>query len=298
MIHITKTMKIILIATVIAFAVCFVSLGVSLTIELVNNNSGTVDFGGSGGGGGNGGSGGVKPNTQQPSTPAGSVTSGEGAKTGIKLPSVTPEGTYLSVSNDSTQDISGDTAIKSGAAVLVDITDNVTVASKNSDVKIYPASMTKVMTLLVACENAKDPNVLLTVTEEMAEKYKSANNQGASIATAWKAGDQVTVEDALYLVIYKSDTYACWLLADYVAGGEAAFVQMMNQKASDMGLTGTKFTNCTGLFNSEHYTTCREMAAIMAAAMNNEAAAKVLMRTELYTVDVYTNGERIGGVDM
>ena len=291
MIHISKTMRIVLIATLSVFVVSLVCLGVSFAVEIFGGTDSYMA--GGGGAGGSGGSGGGA------STQAASVSSGIGEKTGIVLPCATKEGTYLGVSNERTQDISGDTAIKSGAAVLVDITDNVTVAGKNADTRIYPASMTKVMTLLVACENAKNPNELLTVSKAMAEEYKKPINQGASIATAWNEGDQITVEDALYLVIYESDTIACWLLADYVAGSEAKFVEMMNAKAvNDLKLTGTKFANCTGLYNTEHYTTCRDMAAIMAAAMNNDSAAKVLNRTEMYTVDVYTNGEKTGGVDM
>ncbi|MBO7309779.1 MAG: D-alanyl-D-alanine carboxypeptidase, partial [Clostridia bacterium] len=252
-------MKIILIVTVSLFVLSLVCLGVSLAVDIIDNNSsyGVVGSGGDGGG------------KKQPSTPVDSTVSGVGKKTSIVLPCATKEGVYLGVSNERTQDISADTAIKSGAAVLVDITDNVTVAGKNADARIYPASMTKVMTLLVACENAKDPNALLTVTKAMAEEYKKPTNQGASLAKAMAEGEQITVEDALYMVIYESDTMACWLLADYVAGGEAQFVQMMNQRATELGLTGTHFTNCTGLYNTEHYTTCRDMAAIMAAAMNN-----------------------------
>ena len=289
MINITKTMKIILISTLIAFSVCFVSLGVSLVVEIVNNASESVDIGGEGGG---------KSNPQKPSTPAGNIVAKEGAKTGIKLPCTTQSSTYLGAVDDKTKDISADTDIKSAAIALVDITDNRTVAGKNMDTKIYPASMTKVMTLLVACENAKDPNALLTVTQDMMTKYSSGSNAGVSTAFEWKTGYQVTVEDALHMVIYKSDTFACWLLADYVSGSEAGFVSLMNQKAAEMGLTGTHFTNCTGLYNENHYTTAREMAAIMAAVMNNETATAVITKTGMYSADVYEGGEHSQTVDM
>lgn len=293
MINITKTMKIILISTFAAFTVCFFALGISLTVEIIDNLSDDVPYSDGGGGGGGG-----KLNAQQPSTPAGSVTSNVGAKTGIVLPCTTKNSTYLGAVDDKTKDISEDNGIKSAAVALVDITDNRTVAGKNMDTKIYPASMTKVMTLLVACENAKDPNALLTVTQDMMTKYSSGSNAGGSTAFAWSAGYQVTVEDALHLVIYKSDTFACWLLADYVAGSEAGFVSLMNQKAAEMGLTGTHFTNCTGLYNENHYTTAREMAAIMAAVMNNETATAVITKTEMYTVDIYEGGEQSQTEDM
>ncbi len=218
-----------------------------------------------------------------------------GAKTGIELPSVTASGSYLCASDAATSDISAATSVKSAAMVLIDITDGRAVAQKQADVKVYPASMTKVMTLLVACENAKDPNALLTVTKEMTEKYavnsQGSSGDGPSTAFKWETGYQVTVEDALHLIIYKSDTYACWLVADYVAGSEEAFVQMMNDKAASMGLSATNFTNCTGLYNDNHYTTCREMAAIMAAAMNNAAASAVITSISQYAVDIYIDGE-------
>lgn len=279
--NINKKLAIVIIATCAALVLSLVGMTVSLIVDNINDNSGyVVDGGGDGGG-----------RSKAPQSTQASVDVKPGAKTGIVLPCATKDGTYLSVSNESTQDVSGDSEIQSAATVLVDITDNVTVAGKNADTKIYPASMTKVMTLLVACENAKDPNARMTLDKAMIDKYNKSENVGASLAFEWQEGYQITVEDALHMIIYGSDTYACWLIADYVAGGEEAFVAMMNKKAADMGLKGTSFTNCTGLYNTNHYTTCREMAAIMAAAMNNETATAVLGRKEMYTVDIYKNGE-------
>ena len=223
---------------------------------------------------------------KQDNTP---ITPTRTVKTGISLPSATKAGTYAYATASAT-DISGDSGLVSAAAALVDVTNGKAVATKNGSTKIYPASMTKVMTLLVACENATDPTALLTVTDEMVAKY--ASTDGASVAMNWQVGYQVTVEDALYMVIYESDTYACWLLAEHIAGSEAAFVQKMNQRASSLGLTGTHFENSTGLFHSNHYTTCFDMAAIMAAAMNNEAAVKVLTAKQQYTVDIYIGGTK------
>ncbi len=219
-----------------------------------------------------------KPDDNTPATPIRST------KTGISLPSATKGGTYV-YSTSTATDITG---IQSSAAALIDVTNGKAVATKNGNTKIYPASMTKVMTVLLACENAKDPTALLTVSEDMIQKYKLYDNP--STAHTWQAGYQVTVEDALYMAIYKSDTYACWLLAEHVAGSEEAFVQMMNSRAAALGCTDTSFKNCTGLFDENHYTTCFDMAAIMAAAMNNEAAAKVLTSTQQYVADIYING--------
>lgn len=209
-----------------------------------------------------------------------------GVKSGLMLPSATVAGTYVSTTSADVVDVSADTSIKSGHTILVELTGNSSVAEKGADVKIYPASMTKVMTLLVACENARDPNARITVTQEMVQYQQE---MGASGIMGFSAGESVTVEDALFLVNYNSDTIACLMLAEYVAGGEAEFVELMNKKARDIGLTGTNFVNCTGLYDAEHYTTCREMAAIMACALQNEAARKVLTSYKGYTVDIYSS---------
>ncbi len=281
-----KQMTVVVIVTLCVFLIAAITMSVCLIVNAVedSNRGGAIMTGGGGGGGGS---------TQKPGGSDGNgsgSSSGSGAKTDITLPSSTPSGSYLGTTGSDYQDVSSDTSIKSTAIILVDITDNKAIAGRNADTKIYPASMTKVMTLLVACENAKNPNELLTVTPQMVEKY--GKTDGASVAFTWKEGYQVTVEDALHLVIYESDTYACWLLADYVAGSEEAFVEKMNAKARELGCTATNFTNATGLYNKDHYTTCREMAAIMAAAMNNETATAVLTRKDLYTVDVYVGGEK------
>jgi len=207
-----------------------------------------------------------------------------GVKTGITLPCSTPNGNYLSSSASNVNTIDG---IASDCAILVDINGNISVAEKNADAIIYPASMTKVMTLLVACERATNPDVKLTITQEMVD-YQQITGGSGNLAFA--VGEQITVEDALYLINYRSDTIACLLIAEYVAGGEQGFVDLMNQKAREIGLSKTNFTNCTGLHNENHYTTCREMAAIMRCAVNNETAKQIITAYSGYSVDIYLDG--------
>ena len=217
----------------------------------------------------------------------------------LTFPSKTASGSYLST--NAANVVTGDSRLKSKAAILVDMNSTTALFAQSADTKVYPASMTKVMTLLVACEEAKDPTELLTITPEMMEALNTQKtttvqingfwtSKGASTWGGWSAGDQITLEDALFLVNYRSDTIACWLLANRFGGGEQGFVAKMNQKARSMGLTGTKFSNCTGLYNEDHYTTCREMAAIMQAAMNNPAAKTVIMAYTEHVMDVYRDG--------
>jgi D-alanyl-D-alanine carboxypeptidase (penicillin-binding protein 5/6) len=227
-----------------------------------------------------------------------------GKKTGIKLPSATTGGNYKSSSAASVKTIEG---ITCEAAVLVEVGSNTSVAEKNADSAVHPASLTKVMTLLVACENAKDPNKLLTVKQDMLDRRTELDGSGelvdnTSVLDANDdliqiqiVGKSVTVEDALYLINYQSDTVACLLMAEYVAGSEEAFVAMMNAKAREIGLTNTTFVNCTGLTEKSgeyNKTTAREMAAILACALENSVAKKIISATDKYTVNVYENGKK------
>ena len=280
-----------LITTVMLLVISLIVLCVVLCVGgLDSSPSPSVDSDGDGGN--------KTPQTNPTPPPSSPVAIKQ--KTNITLPCTT-KGGMVSYSPADAATIKSSDGIDSTWAALIDVTNGKAVATKNGSEKVYPASMTKVMTLLVACENATDSTALLTVTKEMETKYKSSYNpgeSGPSIATSWMVGNQVTVEDALYLVIYESDTYACWMLAEHIAGDEAAFVQMMNQKASVLGLSGTHFENCTGLYDDNHYTTCFDMAAIMAAAMNNATAKKVLTAKDQYFVDIYGNGVKQGSFSM
>lgn len=227
----------------------------------------------------------VPTTNNKPSTGDSSTNKGPNIVTTLKLPSATPAGNYLSSVASGAASISG---IKSEAAVLVDVGSKTAIATKNADTRIYPASMTKVMTLLVACEKATEPGKLLTVTQEMID-YQ--NSMDASGNLGFKAGEQITVEDALYLVNYRSDTIACLLLADYISGSEAEFVKLMNAKAKAIGLSNTNFVNTTGLHNSNHYTTCREMAAIMQCAMQNEMAKKIITSYSGRGIGIYVDNK-------
>ena len=190
---------------------------------------------------------------------------------------------YLATSTQSSQSL--DMMIKSNNSILVELGSYESVAEQNADDKIYPASMTKVMTLLVACENVTDLNKKLTVTQEAID-YKRENG-GSGLLVDSSLGDAFTVEDLLYILSYDSDTIACLLIAKEIAGSEAAFVSLMNDKAAELGLVSTHFTNSTGLHDEHHYTTCREMAAIMAYALDNTLARRILLSTDTKSFIAY-----------
>ena len=180
-----------------------------------------------------------------------------------------------------------DVGLYSDYAILVDLDTNRIVADLNGDQRIYPASMTKVLTLLVACENLKeaDMNQYVTFTTDVITYMQSQNASGFG----FKAGEEVKIIDLLYAIALESDCAASMQLGIYVAGSNENFVQMMNEKVAELGLLSSHFANATGLHDPNHYTTCREMASIMAAAMANERV-KMLLSTERHETTTNIHG--------
>lgn len=171
-----------------------------------------------------------------------------------------------------------DANITSNSFILVDVNTGNVIQSKKSTGepnRIYPASLTKVMTLIVVYENLKNEDSLkeeITVSEATDNQMKSLGSSGVG----FKAGETMTVETAIYALILQSDGWAALTLADYIAGGESAFVELMNNKVQEMGLKDTHFTNVTGLHNASHYSSCYDLAVIMNYAMKNAYCKNVL----------------------
>lgn len=180
--------------------------------------------------------------------------------------------------------------VNANFAILVDADAGLVVAEKNGSAKMYPASMTKVMTLLVACEHITDINEKLEITQDIVDYVKK---EGASNC-GFKAGEQVTMLDLLYGLILPSGADAALALVRRIAGSEEQFVALMNQKAQQLGISATThFTNCTGLYNDNHYSTAEDMAIIMRAAAQNSVAATILT-TRSYTTQA--NNKRSTGL--
>ena len=174
-----------------------------------------------------------------------------------------------------------ETSISSSYAALADLATGEIIASRKADSVIYPASMTKVMTLIVAVENLPSEASLQDVITVSPDVYSEMLRQESS-GIGMEPGEKLTVESMLYALMLKSDGIAACELARYVAGSEEDFVELMNLKAAKMGLTNTHFENPTGLFHENHKTTCREIASIMAYAMNMRLCRKILL-TQSYT---------------
>lgn len=165
------------------------------------------------------------------------------------------------------------TDIISSHAIFVDIEKGNILASRDETSRINPASMTKVLTLLVAVENIDNLNDTFKITSEITDYcfVNDCSNAG------FEKEEMVTIKDLLYGTILPSGADAALGLATYVAGSQEAFVDMMNKKLKELGLSGSAhFTNCVGIYDENHYCTVSDMAVIMEAAMENEICQEVL----------------------
>lgn len=170
-------------------------------------------------------------------------------------------------------------SVLSTYALLVDLDDNTIVAQRNAHDRISPASMTKILTVLVAAEHVTDLDDTFTITREITD-YSYSN--GCS-AAGFDDGETVTVKDLLYGTILPSGADAAAGLACYVSGSLDGFVDLMNEKISELGLSeSAHFTNCVGLYDENHYCTVYDMAIMLKAAVENELCREVLS-AHIYT---------------
>ncbi len=165
-------------------------------------------------------------------------------------------------------------------AVLMDAESGEPLAAKRSEEKIFPASMTKILTVLVAIEHIPDLDETIHMSEDF---YEQLYEEDASRA-GFEPGEPAKIRDLLYGALLPSGAECCIQLARQAAGSESAFVDLMNQKAADLGLVQTKFVNCTGLHDAEQFSTCTEIAKILRAAIQNETFFDVFT-THHYSVD-------------
>ena len=165
------------------------------------------------------------------------------------------------------------TQVVSEHAILVDLNTNSVVAGRDFQSQIYPASMTKIMTVLVAAEHVTDLEDKFTITPEI--NYFSYKNDCSAVGFA--DNEVVTVKDLLYGTILPSGADAAAGLATYVAGDMDSFVEMMNEKCAQLGIAETThFANVVGIYDDNNYSTCKDMAIILNAAMSNDICKEVL----------------------
>lgn len=142
------------------------------------------------------------------------------------------------------------------AAILVELSTNTIVYGKELDKKIYPASLTKIMTCMLALEYGNPEDIVTvsaTALENLSEYGSTANLQ---------KGEKLTLRELLYCIMISSANEGCNVIAEHISGSVEEFVSLMNQKAKELGMDSTRYANTHGLHNDNHYTTIRDLAVL------------------------------------
>lgn len=162
-------------------------------------------------------------------------------------------------------------------ALLIDLNTGRTIYEQDADEQVYPASLTKIMTCLLALENGNLSDVV-TITDEAYADLVS----GSSTADL-QVGEQLRLEDLLYCMMVESGNEAANAVAEHIGGTIEDFVKMMNERAYELGCTHTHFMNPHGLHNESHYTTARDLSLIVQAALKSENF-RTITNTAEYTL--------------
>lgn len=179
-------------------------------------------------------------------------------------------------------------ALDATAALLVSPDSGMVLYSKNADQKRYPASTTKIMTALLTLENVS--NLDETVTSEAVDfENVTADSSNAGILL----GEQVTVRDLLYALMLPSANEAAYMLARHVGGSWEQFVDMMNDRAAELGCTGTHFCNPCGLHEDDHYTTAYDLYLIAKEAMKDATFRDIVSTVQHRMAKTNLHEERI-----
>ena len=163
----------------------------------------------------------------------------------------------------------------SPGVILMEESTGTILYEKNMDEAHYPASITKIMTTLLALENGNLSD-MVTFSDDAIN-----NTEGSGIARDY--GEQMTLEQCLYGVMLESANECAYAVAEHVGGTVENFVDMMNAKAKELGCTNTHFANPHGLQDENHYTTAHDMALIAQAAYQNETF-RIIIGTKMYTI--------------
>ena len=187
-------------------------------------------------------------------------------------------GSYSASESEDTVSIGGD--IVSQYGILINNNTKKVVATRNANEKIVPASMTKVMTVLVAANHISPEQLDEKIT--MSHEAIDYSYAGGGSTSGFVEDEEVTVKDLFYGTILPSGGDAAAQLAMYVAGDVDSFVKLMNEEASNLGISSsTHFTNPVGFHSSEHYSTPYDIAIIMMAALDNDICKEVIT-TKVY----------------
>lgn len=207
--------------------------------------------------------------------PTSTQTQGTTATEPIVTEPTYPSVSYAQMTSD-TKTIGEEISCQYG--ILVDVEHHTILAERGSTMRIYPASLTKMMTLIVALESDVSMEDTFTFTEEMIAPLV---DQSASRA-GFLPGETISFRDLLYGAALPSGADATLAIASMVAGNEIAFAEKMNQKAAAIGMQNTHFMNASGLHDVNHYSTLQDLALLVEYGCYNEMF-RTLLATYQYT---------------
>lgn len=183
---------------------------------------------------------------------------------------------------------------------LYDRSNEMVYLDEKSDEKIYPASMTKILTVSLALDKIPDIHQKVTITSQDIDGLLALQ----ATTAGFYVGEQVTYEDLLYGALLPSGADACLALSRLTYGSTKQMVAAMNQKVKSLGLTHSHFQNVTGLHDENHYTTVKDMAQILNHALSNKEFVKVFNARE-YTsssnhhwISSLQRGKEYKGIDI
>ena len=179
--------------------------------------------------------------------------------------------------------------ISAKAGMLVSLDTGEILYENNIDEKVYPASITKIMTGILMLESEKyNPDAKIAMTREALDLVLGTG----SVVSNLKEGEEITQRDLMHYVLMASSGDTTYLAAIYCSGSVEAFVDLMNNKAAELGLSGTHYANPVGLHDEENYTTVRDIYTLTKYALKNEEF-KEITSTPRYTIAATNmSGER------
>ena len=194
-----------------------------------------------------------------------------------------------------------DTTVQARAAALVELNSDTLVYGMNLDEKVYPASLTKIMTCMLPLEHGNLDDIV-TVSHEALQDLNAAGSSAGLLE-----GEQLSLRELLYCVMISSANEACNVVAEYIAGDIPSFVALMNAQAAALGMTGTHFANAHGLHDENHYTTVRDLVTLARWAWQSEQFQEFSTQTShtvpatnkseervLRTTNYLTSGQTVG----
>ena len=164
--------------------------------------------------------------------------------------------------------------------LVINLNTGTEVYSLNADESLFPASTTKIMTAILTIENCENTDVMVTAT-----KSALSNVELSSSVAGIVEGEILSVKDLLGMLLVRSGSDAAYVLAEYIGGSVSNFINMMNDRATELKCTGTSFVNPTGMHNAEHYSTARDMGIIACHALTLPLFAELFGMKEYTTAD-------------